>query len=199
MLSDLPPTPKAAKAAGVVHYYTGRLCKRGHDSKRFASTAQCVACQSIHMTNAYATDPAKFRARSRQDYKANKSARRAQHRRWEAANPDYFAVYAWFNAEALVDRRRIWNAANRPLKRFYWAKYMMAKRHATPLWLTPEQEEQIKAFYFEAAAKTVATGVVYEVDHVVPLQGKNVCGLHVPWNLQVLTAEENCRKGNSYA
>ena len=69
-------------------------------------------------------------------------------------------------------------------------------RHATPAWLTKEQRNAIKQLYIEARKLTKLTGVKYEVDHIVPLINDDVCGLHVPWNLQVLTKDENLRKSN---
>jgi hypothetical protein len=76
------------------------------------------------------------------------------------------------------------------------AKRNAAKFQATPKWLTRTQLFEIEGFYIEAARLTKETGIPHHVDHIVPLQGKTVRGLHVPWNLQILTAIENLSKGN---
>jgi hypothetical protein len=75
-------------------------------------------------------------------------------------------------------------------------KRRAAKLQALPKWLTPEQLEQIKELYTCAQMFKLYTGEEYHVDHIVPLQGENVCGLHVPWNLQVIPAKENLSKSN---
>jgi len=68
----------------------------------------------------------------------------------------------------------------------------------TPSWLTKEQLEEIINIHETAAALTKHTGTQHEVDHIVPLRGKNVSGLHVPWNLQILTEQENRQKSNKF-
>ncbi|PIV78585.1 MAG: hypothetical protein COW54_08695 [Rhodobacteraceae bacterium CG17_big_fil_post_rev_8_21_14_2_50_63_15] len=69
-------------------------------------------------------------------------------------------------------------------------------RMATPRWLTVEHKGEIKAFYSEAQRLTQETGQRHHVDHIVPIWGQNVRGLHVPWNLRVVTANVNLRKTN---
>jgi hypothetical protein len=76
------------------------------------------------------------------------------------------------------------------------AKRRALKLQATPKWLTKEQRQEMKNLYIKRTLLTIETGTPYHVDHIVPLQGENVCGLHVPWNLQILSEYENCFKNN---
>lgn len=71
-----------------------------------------------------------------------------------------------------------------------------ARRRSIPRWLSMSQRRQIRDIYQRSAALSASTGVRHEVDHIVPLNGEGVCGLHVPWNLQILTARENLEKSN---
>lgn len=70
------------------------------------------------------------------------------------------------------------------------------KANATPKCLSDEHKKQILKIYEFAKLVEKTFGIKTHVDHIVPLKGKNVSGLHVPWNLQVLSACENLSKGN---
>ena len=69
-------------------------------------------------------------------------------------------------------------------------------RQATPKWLTVEDKMEIRLKYRLAIELSRSTGIRHAVDHIIPLHGETVCGLHVPWNLDVITQEENLRKYN---
>ncbi len=71
-----------------------------------------------------------------------------------------------------------------------------SKTQSTPAWLTEAHYELFNLIYAEAKELTKTTGVQYHVDHIVPLRGKTVCGLHVPWNLRPIPARENRQKKN---
>lgn len=77
-------------------------------------------------------------------------------------------------------------------------KRYTAKLHRTPLWMTDEELKQIKALYIEASRLTKETGISHHVDHIIPLQGELVSGLHTINNLQILTEKENCSKHNIF-
>ena len=75
-------------------------------------------------------------------------------------------------------------------------KYKANKLQRIPPWLSNSQFCDIEIYYKKARKLSKLTGVQHHVDHIIPLLGKNVCGLHVPWNLQILTASQNCSKSN---
>ena len=91
-----------------------------------------------------------------------------------------------------------WRQRNLQVKNAANARRRAAKLNATPNWLTEEDLKQIKYLYGLARDAKILTGDDYHVDHIVPLKGKDVCGLHVPWNLQVLPASKNLSKGNRH-
>lgn len=78
------------------------------------------------------------------------------------------------------------------------AKRRAQEMSATPKWLSEAHIEQMKDIYRKCEEMTRETGEAHNVDHLYPLQGKNVCGLHVPWNLVVIPHKENMSKGNKH-
>lgn len=82
--------------------------------------------------------------------------------------------------------------------RYKAAVQRAALEHRTPLWLTTEQKLEIESIYYLAIRLEEETGIKHHVDHITPLKGKNISGLHVPWNLQVITAKKNLSKGNKF-
>lgn len=98
----------------------------------------------------------------------------------------------------LKEQRKQWRTQNPDKIREHAKKRYWSLKDRTPKWLTQEQQKQIEAVYEEAISVSTLTGEQHHVDHIVPLKGKKVSGLHVPWNLQVLKASENCRKRNKH-
>jgi len=86
-------------------------------------------------------------------------------------------------------------------KSFYLAYSKTRKatiKRSCPNSLSEDDYFQIKQIYLKCKEISENTGILHHVDHIVPLNGDAVSGLHVPWNLQILTAEENLRKSNKY-
>lgn len=91
-----------------------------------------------------------------------------------------------------------WLVSNKASHNAKEAKYQAAKIHATPSWLTKGQLAEIKEWYKLAEELQWLSEEKLHVDHIVPLRGNNVSGLHVPWNLQILPLSINCSKSNKH-
>ena len=108
------------------------------------------------------------------------------------------AVYRSENKEVCNSRVKSWAKRNPDRLRAKDARRRSQELKAQPLWLTEKQKQEIDNIYNLARDCELVSGEKYHVDHIVPLQGKTVCGLHVPWNLQVLPASVNIGKSNKF-
>jgi hypothetical protein len=165
-------TRGVAVSEGLPRYFTGVPCVNGHVSERYTANKTCCEC-----ANATAVVS---KSKNRQKY-AQSSAK------WQRENPSKTAVYQLRATRKAPGKR---NALT--------AKYRSCRDRRTPQWLTCDDLWVIGEAYDLAATRTKLFGFPWHVDHVVPLRGKTVSGLHVPWNLQVIPGTDNVKKGNSH-
>jgi 5-methylcytosine-specific restriction endonuclease McrA len=181
-----PSTRQEAKATGATHYFTGKPCSRGHIAPR-KTKGVCVEC----MKEDWVVDNAK-RAE-----KPKSEASKAAGRRYYEKNREAVIARAAARPAHEVRPYKTKHKKNNP--EYYKALGSARKRrhrNATPKWVTPEQKLAIRTLYLEAQRLTKLTGERYVVDHIVPLISSEVCGLHLPWNLRVMTQKENLKKSN---
>lgn len=100
------------------------------------------------------------------------------------------------NKKRIVKRCKEYQKLNKASHNAYKAEKRALKLNATPKWLSKQQKTAIKLEYQLAKWCSEVMLVEYHVDHIIPLKGFKVCGLHVPWNLQVIPAKDNIKKGN---
>ena len=187
---NLPKTRKEAQALWATHYFTGEPCKHGHIAPRKTKGA-CIECIKVEWQKNSVT-----RADYFQQYNKSEAGKESKQRYYEA-NRDAVVARALSTPNALKNEyRKRWKSAN-VLQVLADNKVRRRKhRQATPPWLTRRQKTEMRAMYQIAITMSKTTGERYVVDHIWPLRSDFVSGLHVPWNLRVVTPEENALKSN---
>jgi 5-methylcytosine-specific restriction endonuclease McrA len=188
--TNLPKTRAEAKASGAKYYFTGEPCKHGHIAPRKTKGA-CVECLKAEWHAAAETRAEYFR-----EYNKSEAGQKAKKGYYERNRGAVIARAFSRPVEEKTAAKARYKEANPDLYRELVSLRRRRFRDATPKWLTPEQRMEIRLKYRLAIELSRATGVRHAVDHEVPLQGEDVCGLHVPWNLRVITQEENLKKSN---
>ena len=188
--TNLPKTREEAKKTGSKYYFTGLPCKHGHIAARKTKGA-CVECLKVEWAKGNDTRAEYFRSyNKREDVKDRKNE-------WYQENREAVINNAATRpAHVLREYRNAWKANNKTQVLADNKVRRRKHREATPPWLTRKQKSEIRQLYQIAITMTQTTGEQYVVDHIVPLRSHEVCGLHVPWNLRVITQEENLKKSN---
>ena len=185
---DHPKTRKEAQATGAKFYFTGEPCVRGHIALR-KTKGSCLEC----VKEDWAVDNERRKEKPKTD-----AAKAAGKRYYEKNRPAVIARAAARPAEEKRRNRAEYKDRNVDVVRADTSVRKRRHREATPRWLTPSERLQMRELYVQARKMTELTRERYVVDHIVPLRGEEVCGLHVPWNLRVITQEENLKKSNKH-
>lgn len=133
---------------------------------------------------------------------ANREKNRLYARQYRMENPELVRTRRKIRYPKIKEKQLIylddWRKKNKAKSLALSKKHKHLKKQRTPKWLTKIHIIALEQFYKDAEHLTRYTGVTFEVDHMVPLNGKRVSGLHVPWNLQLLTETENLKKSNHF-
>ena len=183
---EYPATREEAKKTGNKYYFTGKPCVRGHTALR-KTKGTCVEC----MKEDWAIDNEK-----RKEKPKSEAAKAAGIRYYEKNRESVIARAAARPHKEVRGYKEKYKAANPELYKALTSVRKRRHRNATPPWITKEEKLQIRQMYLQAQKLTKMTGERYVVDHIIPLLNDSVCGLHVPWNLQIMTQEENLKKSN---
>lgn len=141
-----------------------------HSGGKYGVRAQCKDCRNAKVA----------------DYAKNNPVKTAEYQAKSEQRPEV----KLYRAEYRKHNKPYFLAKN--------SEYRAVKLRASPPWLSEDQKAEIVAVYSHAKDCKAVSGQDYEVDHIIPLRGDGICGLHVPWNLQVLPADLNRKKSNSY-
>lgn len=145
----------------------------------------CKPCRSLYSRRYRVANPgrlAQIQKAADRRYKENHCNRRRAYER----------------SENTKRYRSLYRKQNKGVVNEACMRHFAAKRSATPKWLTKAQILQMRALYHSANRISKCLGLPHEIDHIVPIQGKTVTGLHVPWNLQIIPASANRSKGNRF-
>lgn len=188
---DYDPIKDGQKQCSKCNLYKNIEEFHKHKSRKSGAISSCKECYMAYYKeekeliksriNKYReNNPEKIKESDSKYYENNKEAFKQKASLW-AAN----------NREKRKKIEKKYRKANQDQRNARTAEYRAKKSQAMPAWLTDDQINEIKQIYKNRPNN-------YHVDHIVPVNGEDVCGLHVPWNLQYLPEYQNESKGNKF-
>lgn len=168
-------------------------------SCKFGINSECLVCTYLRGLQYAKDNSEKVKLQRAEHYQANRDTIIANARAYAIENKEATkakgANWRANNKEKAASYSKDWRSNNAGKGRAYNAKRKALKKSATACWA---DMSEISKIYEESARLTKETGILYHVDHVIPLKHPLVCGLHVENNLQILTAFDNMSKHNYF-
>jgi hypothetical protein len=195
-------TRQLAMESGQARYASDKPCPKGHVGERYVRDYKCVTCRIKLAALWTERNKDKHAASTKKCAQVKKEAyAETRKNRYERTKPLVLAqqkLYRQQNIERIRLRNKKYCSENLALGAAKTARYRAAQAQRTPNWLTDDDLWLIEQAYEIAALRTKTFGFVWDVDHVFPLRGKLVSGLHTPKNLRVIPASTNRSKRNTF-
>ena len=182
-----------AKEAGLKTYSSGEPCTKGHIAERYVRNRECVECQRLRCL-LYKEQHRKDLLPKKREYAKKQAAENYEHVR--AIAKKTYDNRTEEQKKRSSELAKAWRKKNSGRVLAWTRERQLSKSRQTPQWLTDFDKLKIECYYSIAAMLTRVNKEPWHVDHILPLRGKTVSGLHVPSNLRVVPAVENLRKGN---
>ncbi len=162
--------------------------------------SQCRECQKPGKKEYYQARKEKILIAASRYRKENKERIRAYFMAFNNS-PErvaYLGAHRESNKEHYRKTHKAWRMADPARAKIRLRRREAIKRLATPTWLSKEQIKEMREMYRMASELSWLSDGGLSIDHIVPLQNKMVSGLHVPWNLRIVSRSENIKKKNRF-
>lgn len=199
----------------LIHTIVMKFCNKCKNSKEFNKFSKnrsnkdglqdyCKKCTAVYSKEWVKNNPEKHLKAVLKWQKENPEKRKINqdkaNKKRRLLNPEKCRLQNRISREKHRDKRNlqtsIWQKNNLEKGRIRRNRYNERKRTATPKWVTKEQKYMFVKAKMLAQKLTLETGIKYETDHIIPISGELISGLHVPWNIQVITSTYNKKKYN---